>query len=339
DGNTYNATIAVDFSDGIKAQITAPEFGLEISIIGDTAYLSVGEIRLCGNIAEAKDLYEELRKHTELPALDAIIALPQDLDIEGIIGTVLGAIKSLEAKDGVIYANIEFDGFGAAATVNADLSEITVCTNGIAISMTPEFKSVTIDEPNGTYNSIAQFKNIIPSVFELIENTTFAMAYDMAAFGYGIDGAAILDIANGIKVNATANALGQTVSLSYIDEVVYFGLQAIQLKFDTVGANEWQQPITDLLGAFGIAMPDLSEITNELKGLSTQDILGTALTALDCVKSFTVEDGVITLNVEYGEYKANLTISIASDEDNGASVVVKLGVDGFRMDVCSLVPA
>ncbi|MDE7164901.1 MAG: hypothetical protein K2O04_05720 [Clostridiales bacterium] len=330
-GKTYAANIAVDFADGIKAQIAVPEFGLDIILIGDTAYISIGQIKLCGSLAEAKDLYAEVRKHyTALPELGALIAIPQDLDIEGLIGTALGSVKSLTAENGVIRADVEFDGFGVSAGVNADLSEITVNANGVTVVMHPEFKAVAIDKPNGAYSSIAQITALVPTVFELVESTAFGVTFNATAAGYNVDGSATIDIANGIKANATANAFGQTVNISFIDDVVYAELQAIRVKFATADANKWLQPITNLFGAFGIALPDIGEITNgPIVSLDPENILQLTLTALDCIKSFTIKDGVIAIKVEYGEYAAKLAIAVTSSSELGAEINVKLDIDGL----------
>ena len=343
DGESYTLNIQADFNDGIKARITVNAFGLspEITIINDRAYISVGNIRLTGTASQATELLNAVREvYPDIPDLDDILGLityaAGNLDID----TVLGAVKALYSANGVILARIDVGGYVVSASVASDMSDIRINTTigetRISATLLPTVKAVNITAPNGQFTSISEITEILPIISELANGLAFDIAYSVTAGKIDADGSVFINIADGISANATVNALGQTIELSYIKDVVYIGLQAVRLKLAVSDIPDIMPAVTELLGAFGIEL-DIEGLKGKLSDALTADNIKAALPiALDCIKSFDVKDGAITLVVGYEDYTATLVIALSSDD--GAHADVTLDVDGLISLSASIKP-
>lgn len=333
---TYSAEIKADFGgDVIGARITVGALGLDITLIGDAVYVSMGEIKLCGTLDQAKQLYAEINAHYPLPPIgDLLQAMSQNVDIQGLIAAALDSVVSLTSGNGTIYAQIAVDGINADIALKSDLSEISANTtvNGIAITiaMTTQFGCEQITAPSGDFNSISELNGMLPAVFALADSKAFEIALSLSTSygdGYSVNGNAVIDITDGVKASAKLYAFGQTVNLTYADDVVYLGLQALRFKLSPAQMTSAMPKVTALLGALGIALPDIGDMADELKNNIDVDTIENAITTgIAAVKSFTMSNGVIAVTVEYEGYAVTLDIDCSAQ--NGVKVTVSATAKG-----------
>ncbi|MCH5156056.1 MAG: hypothetical protein J1F69_05555 [Clostridiales bacterium] len=332
----FTALVEAQFAGSLAVRITENTLGLSIILFGDTAYVSLGEIRLSGTLADAKQLFAEISDRYALPPVDQLLQmLPQDIDIQSVLALALGAINSISSENGVLCADIAVNGFGANVALKSDLSEITVTTavKGKTIGLTCGIAcgSERITAPDGNYIGISEFTAMLPVLFTLADSTKFEVVFGANGGGYSVGGSAIVDIENGVNASASINALGQNIELYYIDGVIYFGIQAIRVKVSPDQVQDLIPSAKKLLGALGITLPDVGKTVDVIKNSVTIDsVISGITTGISAIKSFTAADGVITVVIEYAGQSATLTVDTTT---GGVSLTVAADILGNDIGV------
>ncbi len=124
----FTLSFALSFTDGIKAEVCEASLGLTVTVVGDTAYVALGDVKVSASICDIPTVLDSLGDIVPAEIKTALLGFISgeiELDAENTLAAVLGAIKSLSLKDGVVSATVEASGIIANADISTSLDRIT----------------------------------------------------------------------------------------------------------------------------------------------------------------------------------------------------------------------
>lgn len=330
-GNSYEFFIEAMFAGELKLRITERTLPFELIFIQDTVYISVGNIRLSGNKDEIADLYAALQAEFALPTIDGLIDMLPSFDISSLIGNMLDSVTTIELKDGVISTVLNIDGVAVAVSCRTDLGTVDVKANidgmNAAATLILGGECGNITAPDGEFTPASEFTEIIPTITALVNSNALAVSYSASVgsdAAYSATGTAVASMHGGISVATDVNAVGQLLNVAYADDTIYLRMGDFKFKLETSDIAGIIPKLNKLFAALGIntIIPESIDISAIASSL---DMEQTIRTALDCIKSFYVENGAIYIAVEYNGISGAITVVAVDEATFDLTVAVAFG--------------
>lgn len=276
-------------ADGVKISALLNAFGLNIQIIfdGDTVYLNTGNIRVKTALTETDDLaalLKELIPSADTQQLDAMltaIALPQAMDVDFIMNTLL---KGVTLSGGKLGIELDMNGTVAAATIslnNGAVSSVGISAgiDGLDVLVKLNLNSLNsvskINTPSDEYSSLKDFVAFIKPAVNTINKNAFDLSFDVKVDGINVGGQ--------LRVNKDLSAFDLNLTLTDYDASAFILFKDNTLYISALGFN---------LSASAADLPLLKEELLPLLSDSDKEIASAVLDVLQSLLSggFSVSD-------------------------------------------------
>ncbi|MCH5161682.1 MAG: hypothetical protein J1G04_06590, partial [Clostridiales bacterium] len=360
-GITLNAMIEATVQDGtLKARITVDSLGLTAIILGDTAYIEIGGIKVSGRLDDVTALLDAvipnlpdiIRPYVEEMKRQMSGIMPSDdelmtdgaLDPAKTVSTVLSMISSLSLHGNSIKMNITRGVLSATLFATTDLSAVNgnVCMafDGIGgpfgahyeIAFDLGLQGITaakVNIPAVTAKDFVPASEIIDAlgcVLPLVKQSAFDMDIDVTLFDQKITGNIYINLGD-----YTADTLSAQISLNVSDVPVVISVIERELYLDVNSGSVrlmlplTKEGITELIEQLNEALPDLditAALTELLNSVSFDDIV-----ISDLLKNITLsptEDGM-ALSARLGGATIGVDIAINNSLLDFISVSASVG--------------
>ena len=354
--NTYGVTGTVTVNDttvlldayvdranglGLDANITALGQTVNFKLIGDEAFIKLGNIKVRGGIDELPALMDAATQATgmDLSTFGDILPLLKTL-IPGSASTAVSMLKSVELTGDDLSIGLNYLGIPVSLSLgktDGALSSVAFSTAvdsfGIKLNAAAELQISTpaareVKPEDGDYITFAELVEILNDAAPYISAEGYAVTLNgsigVSGKEYAFGGKANIDVVNtenGKAIAATAEltVLGQTLNITYVDDAAYIAVGNIRVMLDITDIDTLVAAIEPVLSALGIELPQSS--ATELT-----DIISSVI---DAVKSLTVKDGGIAMDAQVNGVSASIAASLKDGKltasCNGDTVKLTLG--------------
>lgn len=343
---TVNATLAVEYATrAVKATVNAFGIAVDVTYIGDTAYVSVGDINVMCKIADVKELLAALKDVLPFDAeklFDKLGAVVGDIDIASIADKAISSVKSISVADGVIHAELLLGNVGLDLDLptGIDGASVSVLVNGANVgvvlnTVTPGCEK--IEAPSAEYVPLAKLTPVINAVMPLINKPGYTLDIDGDLFGVALVGKVDIMPATDATEDAEAKpfALSAVVSLGDVENV------SIKL----IGEKLYIDIPNTLHVALGTDKDSIAKLTSCIKGLLPKgdDALGdvSALIAgFKALSAMNLKDIVGAVGLTDTATGVKLAVDLSAlDIDASAALDIKISdgaVAGAELDIAVL---
>ncbi|MCH5154474.1 MAG: hypothetical protein J1F71_04610 [Clostridiales bacterium] len=355
-GITLNALIEATLQDGtLKARITVDSLGLTAIILGDTAYIEIGGIKVSGRLDDVTELIDAvipnlpdiIRPYVEemTRQMSGIIPSSDELMTDGRLDpakaadTVLSIISSLTVQGNIIRMNITRGVLAATLFATTDLSSINgsirMAFDGIGGPFGEHFEiafdlglqgitAAKVNIPAVAAEEFVPASEIIDAlgcVLPLVKQSAFDLDIDVTLFDQEITGNIYINLGDytldTIAAQIALNVSDVPIVISVIERELYLDVNngSIRLMLPLT-----KEGITELIEQLDEALPNLeikSKLAELLNSVSFDDIVISEL--LDRVTLSPTDDG--------------MTLSIALD---GASIAMDIAMSGSLLDIINI---
>ncbi|MCH5165970.1 MAG: hypothetical protein J1G01_06180 [Clostridiales bacterium] len=328
-GINVNAVLFATFDGGIKLNIKGTTLPLDLTVIGNTLYIELGEIRIIGTLDDIDSLLAALSDVVPTEILETVEAvLGGAIDIESALRSALDAIESVELIDSRLVISINANGDIVTVAASADLSSVAIemTVNGAAVSASLAANGATknITAPNGEFVQASDIVDILPDIFDYIDSAAYSVGFNAAVVKdgnrYALDGNALIGVKDDIKASTTIRMFEQTLNLVYADNNVYARIAELKAKLAVADALSMKDPVMNLIGALGIDLKlDLP--------IDFDNVMLTASTLLGYVRNFNVSNGTITLVLNVDGNVVTLTVTPSSGKVTLAGSVASIDIN------------
>lgn len=317
--NNLNQTAQVRVSrsdNGIaSAQIDANIQGkwLHIRIVGDTTYLTYGDLKFQFSTGDFAAISEELKGLLPEEGLDLSALIPQaylDLFTKLDLNALANSIQSLELTDDnlslkmkvgddLITANV---GRVGGQLTGAHLSGLTLLGSKVSVNakMTAvsNYPSVIPVNPLG-YTDLKGLTGFVQPILNLMNANTWEFDVNLGMKGsVNLDHSAHVKLVrkgNAISAQATTRLFDQDLELDLVDGVTYLQYGPVKAKLDTADLGAIMQQLREILPPDALEL-DLSKI---LPQQYVEVLNWDVFQWLDSVKRIQVTDtqAALTLNL------------------------------------------
>ncbi len=361
-GKGTKADIALDFSNGVKFSLSESKLGAAITFIDGIAYIKAGGVAVKANVDDIDPIVTAV-----LPALpqDLLAQLPalDNIDIESLISTALGAVKGLSVSDNSVVLDVatEVNGLTVSAkiSIEKDLSTLNVLvkigdTDAVIAVNDIAAKPVTISAPDGDYADIKELTPLISAIAPLFNKSGYKFSIDAKLFDTPITGSVAVSPATdnapfalsvnlmlGYDVPVTVKYIGEQVAdgskvpgAIYLDIDNKFKIKAGASSADIIKLiDEMKAAISELKVGASAEIDKIVTVLDRVSNIAGGGSLGIGLADVKDLLSKVslgtlVADGKsgITLSAEF---KGNsLSASIINKDGTLSAFAVSIDVNG-----------
>lgn len=291
-GINLAAKLTASLDNGeLKVNIAEQSLGLNVTLLGDTAYISLGDIKVSGQLKDLADMIDAVLPNLPLNIRPYMLAMNKQLlnmipsasdftdggkpDADKIIDFVKTTL-GITVADGRIGITAKHNGLSVKLNSTYDLSvingEVTLTFNGIGgpfgesyaitvglgiYDLTPE--AVTIAPIDVTqYVPVHDILSAVDCILPLVGETAFDVSFEVEVYGQTVTGAAYVNLADYDTANMCA-----AITLSAADVDVKISVVAKTLYLDiNNGGIRIAQPlskaaINELIAQIDQAIPSL----------------------------------------------------------------------------------
>ncbi len=322
-GKPIGGTLKLSINVG-TLNVKAKLGGLFIQYSDDKLYISNNNLKGYISIDKAKELLENETLASVLGSIDL-----DGMFDDGLIGSILSNCD-MKTENGITTVHLPFslaEGIDVDANLLINDDEMTldsiigtVKIKGTEIHIEAEPKTSKFPTVDQSYKDISGLLDFVPAALGTALGKTYGISGSIDAMGLsaGID--AYIDRTDGLKVEAVISALGQDITVKYIDGVLYAEIYNIKVKAAGEDIPELISAIADAAGL------DLSVI-DKIKPLLPQNIVG----YLGLLDNIDVTDD--TLSVGLNIIGIPATIDISRDGDKLSALKLDVDSDLFGMAI------
>ena len=366
-GKTFNAGLAITFDDGIRVRVTEDTLGLEAVVFADlgdisatTIYIKVADIKVCGTVADIKQLIAAITPALPEDIAGIVADLFEKLDgdnlpdmsemsptiIAGIADKVLGMISSLADTGDGLAATIAVNDATIYATVGKDLGTICVSLTAFGKEIGVEITAITASaNPIAAIADCTPVAKLMPIVDAVIPyvganclTVSISGALDLDDEGkpVAISGYVTVEL-NPVKAEISLNIGDVRLGITYDGQNVFLDIDG-KLKLSCAATAEGIAEILDDLRAAFDGIEELEGAVttlNKIKELVTSPIEFDILSMLNDIK-LTSGDLEQTSYITLG-YKDMLSATIGMADGALCSLDLDVTLDGKTIALSSAV--
>ncbi|MDE6293214.1 MAG: hypothetical protein K2L88_01155, partial [Clostridiales bacterium] len=353
----------------LKVLVTEDSLGLNVTLLGDTAYIEVGGIKVSGQLADITSLIDAIipnlphiiqpyiEKMNEqimgiIPSADELGSEDGGIDISRTIATVLDMLTCLSIADDELTVEISRKALSATLGIKTDLSvvdgNITMTFNGIGGPFGDRYvmafdmglngmtaAAVTVpqvqaEEYVAASNIIAMLKSILP----LVKEQALELNVNVIAFDQTINGEIYVDFGeytlDTIAVKAKLTIADATVTIAVIQKTLYIDINGGSIR---LAQQLTKDGIKALIAQLNEAFPELG-LSDKLSGIldKLKSTSTEELNIADILNKITLSpiDNGMTLQIETGS--ATIAADIAMT-DNVITIGVACDINGKQIDI------
>ena len=300
-GKTYTADVAISLRDGkLALSVKENTLPLDITVYDGTAYIAIGDVKLCGTLSDVTDLIDKIKANLpEIaePYADKVAALidkvsSTKLDIQAVIDGVLTAVTELSVKGGYIDLDATYGGASVTLGIATDLSSAraNVTLSSELIKQNKDFAfavfardaapTATIVKPDeAQYVPASELVKMLSPVIPLIKEKAFELTFDATVFDKSVTGDLYVNLGEytlqSMQARLAVDIAGVPVVISLANKTAYLDIND--------GSIVLMQPLTkqgiqELISALDSALPDC-DIAGKLAAVT--DGMTARLTSLD----------------------------------------------------------
>ena len=363
---TLNAAIDCTIEDGmLKAIVREDSLGLTVILLGDTAYIEVGGIKVSGQLKDINEIMDAVIPNLPDPIRPYIVKMTDIMlgiipsqdelttdgktDITKTIDTIFAMLTSLSIDGEQINIGISRGALSATLCMATDLSymsgDVTLTFDGIGgpfgdhYQMAFDFSLKGITASNVTvpavntaeYVKASDILTAIDCILPLVKQNAFDLGVSATVYGQTITGNVYIDLGeytlDTIAVKARLDVAGAPVTVSVVNKTLYLDINN--------GSVRLVQPLSknaikDLLAQIDGALPELGlndKVTSLLNSLNKE------ISISDILNNITLSptQNGMALAATFGKTTVNADIVIA---DNVLSAInVNCNIDGKQMAI------
>ncbi len=287
-GTAYRADVALSFADGIKAKITESTLGAQITLIGNTVFVALGDIKVVGSADDVPALIDALRAalpQNALAAIDAFIGmLDGDIDLQSLVAQALGAVKSFTATDGGMEIVLALGETATATmTLASDLSTAKISASANGTDATAELFDITagcaaITAPDGDFAAAREIIAIVAPVLPLATRDALSLGLGGSILGVPVTrGNVNIDLANkAFSLDVTLADFNAAVA--FVGGTVYIDANGGGASPVKISCGTTPEELKALLHKLDYAMPGIEakvyELLKILENTTLKELLG-----------------------------------------------------------------
>lgn len=289
-GFDFTADVELDLNGRVYAKVSTTVLGLDVQVIvlDNMAYVTIGELKISGNLNEIKEIYENVAQIFE-KAEDTISenSNMQSEDEKAKLNEIFDTISKLDLS-------------GLKITTTAEQFKGTFAKNNAEIELILNANAEI--EESALPSDCEYVQDILPKIeylYDYISNGNFEFDFDLDY--NGLDFAGTLKYSNGIVEIANVLVAGEYANIRIENDVVYFSYGNMKLKFD-IPENDGSVESESLKSA-------IEKITSDTLGVEIK--FGVFEEVLDMLTSYTMDDYIekIVLTLSGNSNDLNLTLS------------------------------
>lgn len=285
--DNYGASVKLSFEDGLKINMTADEFKLDVTVSDGKAFITFGDVKLVGEMSDINTALEAFADVIPSEVMNTITDMMGIFDrlpeIESIVDTALTSITSLTVEDGAIKASISYNDVTADINITLSLDSVYVNVYGADLAVQFELNGissapVTIETPDeASYAKASDLIAAASPVVPLANERYFDIAVNAEISGVAVTGSVYIDLADGtlnnIQLEANLTAGDIPVKAVVVNKIMYLSVGS------TINLS---MPITE-----NDVMALVDKLDYAIAGLKDK-----VITIIECIKALSVE-GII----------------------------------------------
>ena len=261
-GMNLAAKLTASFDNGeLKLNIAEQSLGLNVTLIGDTAYISLGDIKVSGRLKDLTDLIAAVLPNLPLNIRPYVLAMNEQIldmipsasdftegdktDLAKIIDFIRSTL-ALSVNDGYIGITAKHNGLSVKLNSTYDLSDIngdiTLTFNGIGgpfgdsyaitvglgiYDLTPMPVTIAPIDPT-EYVPAHDILAAVDCVLPLVGEPAFDLSFEVNVYGQTVTGSAYVNLADYDATNMcasiTLSAADVDVKISVINKTLYLDI-------------------------------------------------------------------------------------------------------------------
>ncbi|MDE5563049.1 MAG: hypothetical protein K2J01_05840 [Clostridiales bacterium] len=363
---TLNAAVDCTVEDGmLKAVVTENSLGLTIILLGDTAYITVGDIKVSGQLKDISAIMDAVIPNLPDPIRPYIVKMTEimlgiipsqdelttdgKVDIAKAIDTLFAMITTLSIDDSQINIGISRNALTANLSVATDLSEVsgnvTLTFDGIGGPFGEHYEmafdigmqqieacAVTVPTVNAEeYVKASDILAAIDCVLPLIKQHAFDIGVNVTVFGQTITGNVYIDLGeytlDTIAVKAQLDIAGTPIAVTLTEKKLYVDINngAVRLTQQLS-----KTAINELLAQIDEALPELG-LSDKIQSLL--DSVNTDINITDVLNNISLSPAQngMTLAASFGD--TVVTANIALTDGVLSAINVDCNIGGKQISV------
>lgn len=307
---------------------------LHIRIVGDTTYLTYGDLKFKFSTTDFTEISEELQRLMPEGGLDLTGIVPQaylDLFTKLDLNAIAGSIQSMELTDDNLSVKLKIGddvitmnvGRVGGQLSGAHLSGATLLDSKVSVhakmTAVSNYPSVIPVNPLG-YTDLKGLAGFIGPVMDLVNANTYEFDVNLGMKGdLNLDHSAHVKLVrNGSEISAqvTTQFFGHNLDLRLVSGTTYVQYGNLKVKLDTQDLDEIIQQLKEILpeGSMDI---DLAKILPQsYLEVFDRDVFQW----LNSIKRVQITDTKAALAIQIGDDEITLSVSRNADSITGARV-------------------
>lgn len=366
----YKAALKVSTDGAVSVTHKPDSLPVDISYIDGTAYIAYGDILLKGTLDDIKYAMSELNDVMPAEALDVIdrvTAMLKNTDISAMLDTALTAVTDFTLNNGILTANVLYDGASVSLSVAKSLSNATVTANveQMQISVGIEdisAESITVEIPDGDYAQTSTIVSTLMPIVPLATEEAVEITVNAELYGVAVTGSVYADFGSGtletVQAEASLTVGDLPVTLKLKNKTLYIALGdnlriseqlsrqsilGIASKLDGVvdGAADLIQQIFDCIDNFNIYdLLDSVTLSSAQNGFTaTIDLSGIGFDATVAVSAFENNGTLSSLSMNCALFGLSAELTFDAVTEDGKLTELRSSsakIDSVELDALNL---
>ena len=331
-GNTSLSLDAEISFDGIfKLRAVERSLGLEITVIGKTAYVALGDVRVAGSLDDIPALLELLDGIIPQNAANAVTELlngnPFDgTDVLATVKSAIGMISGFDENDGMLYVQLDIDGMQATVRAANDLCSLGIALTVDGTDVQISAYDVTVKQVNiavsGSYVPLATLIAAAKPIMPLASAQGLSIGINARMLGVPVNGSVHVFFGGATEkfsIDANVRIGDVPVRLTVKDDTLYLSAGTTIRVYESLSAAA----LLDIAAKLDYALPGIKATVEDLmtqtQTVSLQDILS----CIALVPSENGFDAVLDMN----KLGTNARISLGVTVNDGVLSSVSIDCD------------
>ncbi len=326
---TVTLGLELDFGETFKARITENTYGLCATVIGKTAYIELGDVRVAGSLDDVPALLDALGGliPAELRAtIDEILGGKLDIDIPAALATALDCIKSVSADNGRLRIGLSYNDINIDIDAAADITDAVVSISGASLSARVTLADVSLGAPDiavsGQYVPARTLLDAVRPVLPLARANGFDIAVRVKLGNIDVVGSVYVCLGDGtVTIDAALTVGDLPVRIAMTDGTLYLSVGS------TINVSQRlaEQAIMSLLDELDRALPGIKAkaiaIIEQIRSMTLEKMLG-------CISLVPTDSG-FTATLDMSKDGTDITVALTAKTENGELGALALDCELF----------